>query len=88
MALLLQSVEHIQALSLKGDLSEQLEEYAGAKTLRNYVDKLISKTDKIIDDLQKDREQIQKNIAFTEVKLKYDEGGSEQQLRDTLLERK
>lgn len=80
-----ESVEQIRALSYA---ETQLEEYAGAKTLRNYVDKLISKTDKIIEELQKDREQLKKKIEFTEVKLKYEHDGQEKELREALSERK
>ena len=72
---------------MKGDIETQFEEYKGAKVLRGIVDNMISRTDKIIADLQKDREQLQKNIDITEVKLKYENGGK-QELQDTLLERK
>ena len=65
-----------------------MKESAAAKTLRKYVDRLISNADKVIDDLQKDRAALKQKIEFTEVKLKYEDEGKEQELLDTLEQRK
>ena len=65
-----------------------MKESAAAKTLRKYVDRVISNADKVIDELQKDRVALKEKIEFTEVKLKYEDEGKEQELLDTLTERK
>lgn len=80
-----ESLEQIRALSYS---EREAKESAAAKTLRKYVDRLISNADKVIDDLQKDRAALKEKIEFTEVKLKYEDEGKEQELLDALTERK